>query len=159
MYVLRQKLKRLKPILREFGKPLNGLKHKIEDARKELLEAQKDLSNDTMNIGKILRVKQGTTEVLKWDEIEDMEIKQIAKIERIRSGDGNNRYFYASIKNKHKQNYISILTKEDGSVDYDQFEIEEEVLNFYTSLMGTTGDYMVSITQSVLIQASHLSLE
>lgn len=49
MKVLREKLRRLKQIVRKLMKPLTNIKSKIEKARGDLQEAQKDLAQDIMN--------------------------------------------------------------------------------------------------------------
>ncbi|KAI5381276.1 hypothetical protein KIW84_046058 [Lathyrus oleraceus] len=49
MKVLWEKLRRLKQIMRKLMKPLTNIKSKIEKARGDLQEAQKDLAQDIMN--------------------------------------------------------------------------------------------------------------
>ncbi|XP_058726404.1 uncharacterized protein LOC131597745 [Vicia villosa] len=98
MYILWHKLKRLVPVLRNFSKPLYGQRRKLMEARSNLIETQKSLSADRHNPVLILKVKEHTDLVIKLVEMEQEDIAQRAKIDWIKAGDGNNRYFYALIK-------------------------------------------------------------
>jgi hypothetical protein len=55
-----------------------------------------------MNPLHILHVKACTEEVIKWCNMEEQMFQQKAKIDWLKLGDGNNRYFHASIKAKQK---------------------------------------------------------
>jgi hypothetical protein len=50
-----------------------------------------------------MQVKNCTEEVIKWCDMEEQMLRQKAKIEWLKLGDGNNRYFHASIKAKQRQ--------------------------------------------------------
>lgn len=79
-YILWHKLKRLKPIMYNLPKPLLLSKEKVTEARANLSKAQVDLAADRMNSCKIQQVKYYTDEHLKWSDIEDSILRQIAKI-------------------------------------------------------------------------------
>lgn len=50
-----------------------------------------------------MKVKNYTEEVLKWSETEEQVLRQRAKINRLRLGDGNNAYFHAYMKAKQER--------------------------------------------------------
>lgn len=51
-------------------------------------------------------------------------------------GDGNNAYYYATLKTKQNAKTIRVLHRVDGVIITDQKYIENEVMDFYGSLMG-----------------------
>ncbi|CAK8576484.1 unnamed protein product [Lathyrus sativus] len=115
MFVLWHKLKRLKHDLRSFSKPLSDVKQRLLFARDNLKKAQQELSANRMNIIIIRKVKELTEEVISLNELEEKILQQRSKIEWLRKGDGNNLYFYASIKAKQHSNCLSNLKKNDGT--------------------------------------------
>ncbi|XP_058756408.1 uncharacterized protein LOC131629639 [Vicia villosa] len=100
MKVLWTKLTRLQSHLRRLGKPFAGIKQDILKARNELQLAQTELIADRMNVHIIEKVKLLTEEVINLNETEEKVIMQRAKIDWLRSGDGNNVYLYATLKSK-----------------------------------------------------------
>ncbi|XP_006576020.1 uncharacterized protein [Glycine max] len=89
-----------------------------------------------MNKEKIDKVKMCTETVIRWNEIDEEILQQRSKLDWLKLGDGNNAYFHASIRAKHKAKSIDKLELNDDSVIQDQPEIEAEDLRFYKSLMG-----------------------
>ncbi|XP_058783198.1 uncharacterized protein LOC131657862 [Vicia villosa] len=124
MFCLWKKLLRLQPILRKRSKPLAAIKDNINRAREELDAAQKDLISERGNCQIIEKVKRCTEEVLKWNEPDEQLLRQKAKIDWIKKGDGNNSFFYASIKTKNMKKDISMLYKSDDTLINDQQDIE-----------------------------------
>lgn len=157
MFVLWLKLKRLKPVLKKLSSPLNDMRNKIEDARKELQKAQKDLCCDRFNAEKISDVKNKTSHLLYLNELEESDMRQKAKIDWIRLGDGNNRYFHASIKGRHKQNNIGSLLKEDGSYISSQEDIETEVLDFYGGLLDSSENILEGLNIPAIREGNSLN--
>lgn len=56
--------------------------------------------------------------------------RQKFEIECLRLGDGNNAYFYASLKAKHIQSGPRVLYKGNETILIDQEDIEQEVIEF-----------------------------
>lgn len=77
-------------------------------------------------------------------------VKQRAKIKWLRYGDGNNKYFHASIKSRQQSKFMHNIQKEDGTVIHTQKELENEVLAFYTKLMGTTAAELEGIDTNAM---------
>ncbi|CAK8543759.1 unnamed protein product [Lathyrus sativus] len=136
MFVLWHKLKRLKHGLKQFSKPLSDIKTKLISARNILEETQEQLRNDRMNTNLIGKAKDLAEAVISLNEMEWKILHQRAKIDWIRKGDVNNQYFYAAIKSRHYSNCLSNLKKSDGSQITIKPDIEDEVIKFYSNLMG-----------------------
>jgi hypothetical protein len=83
-----------------------------------------------------MQVKHCTEEVIRWNDIEEQMLRQKAKIDWLKLGDGNNRYFHASIKAKQRHCDLRAIYKEDGTMVTTHEEIEQEVLGLYGNLMG-----------------------
>jgi hypothetical protein len=150
MYVLWKKLQRQQPILKDISKPLSDVKGEITNAREKLRKAQTDLGMDRMNVDKIDAVKQCNDDLLNWQEVEEKILQQKSKLDWLKLGDGNNRYFYASIKTKTTLKSINVLQKEDGTQLTNQEDIEEEVLSFYNKLMGTADNDLNGVDITVM---------
>lgn len=119
------------------SKPLIGATATLRKAREKLIEAQQKVSTDRMNPSYLLAVKHCTDEVHKWSGIEEDIMRQRVKINWLRLGDGNNRFFHAYLKSMKKQTEMRKIYKVDGTLLTTQAEIEKEVLDLYSSLMGT----------------------
>lgn len=143
--ILWKKLSRLKPVLMKMNKPLMGLKQQIENIRNKLTDAHNNLSHDRMNEQRIKEVKQHTENLLNLQENEEKVLRQRAKVEWIRLGDGNNAFFHASLKSRQKKCGITKLLQEDGTVVHQQEDISNEVLNFYGKLLGETHEKLKSV--------------
>jgi hypothetical protein len=92
-----------------------------------------------------MTVKACTEEVIKWSEMEEQMLMQKSKIEWLRLGDGNNHYFHASLKAKHRQCALRAIYKEDGTLLTNHEDIEQEVLQLYGNLMGKADDNLRGI--------------
>lgn len=143
--ILWKKLSRLKPVLMMMNKPLMGPKQQIENIRNKLTDAHNNLSHDRMNEQRIKEVKQHTENLLNLQETEEKVLRQRAKVDWIRLGDGNNAFFHASLKSRQKKCGITKLLQEDGTVVHQQEDISNEVLNFYGKLLGETHEKLKSV--------------
>jgi hypothetical protein len=136
MYILWRKLLRLQPLLRQLSRPILGIHITLEKARNDLQNAHNMLLADRMNPLHIMQVKRCTEEVIRWNDMEEQMLRQKSKIDWLKLGDGNNRYFHASLKAKQKQCELKAIYKEDDTMVTTHEEIEQEVLGLYGNLMG-----------------------
>ncbi|CAK8572403.1 unnamed protein product [Lathyrus sativus] len=116
MYILWQKLQRLKPDLVKFDKSMSNVKQQVEKSRLDLEKAQNDLLQNRMDITIIDKVKTCIENVIRWNEVEESIFMQRAKFDWLRMGDGNNAYYYATIKTKHHNRSMSMLQNVDGEI-------------------------------------------
>lgn len=97
--------------MKNLGRENVGIKAKLVQARSELNRLQLDLINDRENAKTMEQIKICTKELIILNEVEEMLLKQKSKITWLRLGDGNNAYFYASLKARHKHKSILIISR------------------------------------------------
>lgn len=144
-FILWEKLKRLRPVIRKLSKPLTDVQRNIISTREELKIAQEDLSRDVMNVNLINKVKVKTKEIIRWQELEEKVLQQKAKIDWTKLGDGNNHFFHASLKTKPHSKRMLKVSMEDGTDVNDKQGIEDIVLKFYGELMGSLWGKIVEL--------------
>lgn len=83
-----------------------------------------------MNVKKVKTVKKYTDEVINWRNMQEFFLRQKAKIDWLRLGDGNNIFFHENLKEKQRQTQMNTLHTSDGTITITQTKIEEEVLSF-----------------------------
>lgn len=86
-------------------------------------------------------------------------LAQRAEIKWLQLGDGNNAYFHATVKEKNKCANIQKLVGEDGSLLYSPEDIEKEVLNLYSKLVGDSANVMISLDIVVLREGAQITRE
>lgn len=69
-----------------------------------------------MNDTKIDKVNKYSRELIMWQGIEINVLRQKEKIDWLRMGDENNKYFHAIIKMRHKVKTLNSLQKAYGTV-------------------------------------------
>ncbi|KAI5424694.1 hypothetical protein KIW84_030759 [Lathyrus oleraceus] len=122
--------------------------NQLQAARDDLNKGQQNLSQDRMNDEKIRKVKGCTEEVLKWRNIEEQVLRQRAKLDWLRWGDGNNVYFHATIKAKAKQAQMYTLKATDGRQLSNQDEkLRKKFLSFkfYGDLVGSAASRLKGV--------------
>lgn len=131
-------------------KPLADIKRKITQARSDLEQSHRDLNENRMDPATINKVRQCRDELVGWQEVEESILRQRSKLKWLRLGDGNNKYFHATIKARQNSNSIYSLQKEDDTILKNHDDIEEEVLTFYRKLMGTADEVRNGIDVSAM---------
>ncbi|CAK8560470.1 unnamed protein product [Lathyrus sativus] len=112
-----------------------------------------------MNSQIIEEVKRCIEEVMSLNDIEEKSLRQRVKIERLRIGDGNNAFFHSSIKAKQNAKCLNYLQKYDGSIITTHHEIEKEVLEFYSQLMGKQDNNLKHIDIKAMRIENQLNME
>ncbi|XP_058784375.1 uncharacterized protein LOC131659164 [Vicia villosa] len=137
MFVLWRKLQRLKPNLTKLSRSRSSINVELTKARKELEVALESLISNRMDVMAIDKVKMLTAKVIEWNELEESMMRQRTKIDWLRMQDGNNAYFFATLKTKSQHRNLNVLHQNDGTVLNAKDEIHQEVLKYYRSIMGT----------------------
>ncbi|XP_058776902.1 uncharacterized protein LOC131651247 [Vicia villosa] len=136
MQALWKKLKRLKYVVKEFSKTAGNMQTKINETRNKLHDAHISLMLNR-NDGCLLESIKGlSADLIKYHEYEVARLAQRTKINWIRGGDENSKFFFAYLKARQNKNSINFLQLENGDIIEDQKGIEREVMRFYGSLMG-----------------------
>lgn len=97
-----------------------------------------------------LAEKETKFQLEKWIRVEESILKQKSRIQWLKLGDGNNAYFYASMKNRNSQNKIQKLTRSNGTVTQIKQEMEDEVMSFYKQLLGTAAEKIPATNTAVM---------
>ncbi|XP_058742380.1 uncharacterized protein LOC131614859 [Vicia villosa] len=157
--VLWIKLKRLQQSLRRLGKPLASMKQDLLKTRTDLTKSQNELVANKMNVQNIEKVKRLTEEVIKLNNTEEKMLMERAKVDWLRLRDGNNAFFYATLKSKCCSRSMNLIQNSDGTVLDSQQDIEREVLNHYVCLMGTDDNNFYHIDIEAMRNGRHLNME
>lgn len=94
-----------------------------------------------MNHQTILLEKEKVIEqkLEKHSLIEESVIKHNSRIQWVKLGDSNNRFFFVSMKNRVAHiHIIRSLVNEQGALTHTEKPITEEILSYYKQLLGST---------------------
>ncbi|XP_058759242.1 uncharacterized protein LOC131632512 [Vicia villosa] len=159
MYVVWQKLLRLQGPLGNLNKKMFQRSQNIQYSRDKLQLAKEQLEKDPFNADVMKNVKDRTDEMLLKIETKEKILIQKAKIDWIQLGDGNNKYFYANLKEKNKQTTLNRLESNTGNKLTDFKEIEDEIIQFYENLVGTNTTNMIHVDIEAIRRGPVLSSE
>ncbi|XP_070032423.1 uncharacterized protein [Nicotiana tomentosiformis] len=73
----------------------------------------------------------------KWSLIEESILQQKSRAKWIKLGDSNSKYFLVFMKERRHKKVIAELANAYGDRLTDQYQIQEEIIAFYKSLMGS----------------------
>lgn len=79
------------------------------------------------------------------------------KIKWLKLGDLNTSYFYACVTNRQAKNHISRLIDNAGEILQSANDVEEEILNFYKKLLGTTTSQLPVVIPKIMQKGYTLS--
>ncbi|XP_058776165.1 uncharacterized protein LOC131650474 [Vicia villosa] len=104
-------------------------------------------------------VKARAAKVVELNQMEENILKQKAKIDWLKLDDGNNSFFHNSIRERNKHNNMSTLTSLNGELLSNRTDISNEILSFYTGLVGTAANSIEGIDQPCILRGSIISKE
>lgn len=132
------KLKNVKKELKKLNsKEFAQVAEKVEDARHRLYEAQVQLQDDIANIELQQAEREHTHQLKYWSAVEESIMKQKSRIDWLKLGDANTKFFHASMKQRQQRNRMKTIFKADNTLCKEPKEIRAEVENFYKGLLGT----------------------
>lgn len=152
MKVVKRELKKLHT--QQFGKArdkVNMLRKQIDD-----IHCQHDFDLDGTAQ---MREKEFLAELRHWSQIEDKILRQKSRINRLKLGDANTKFFFTATKAIYTKNRIQLLIDESGNSITDMQEIRDEILKFYKMLLGTKATALPSIDLSVVRNGKMLSVQ
>lgn len=158
MQRLWKRLMRLKNELLTLNRKFD-IQKKVQSARIDLAEAFVELRTNQTEASRINKVKEKTESLIYWNEMEERDLMQRAKIDWISLGDGNTKFFHAYLKTKQKSTTMKMLQKLDGSVITNHANIAQEVIEYYSSLMGHNSPHLNHIDIKALREGKQFSLE
>ncbi|XP_058777040.1 uncharacterized protein LOC131651391 [Vicia villosa] len=104
------------------------------------------------------RVKQLSEELIKLHNHEEARLIQRTKINWIRQGDENSHFFYAYLKSRQNRNCIKYLQRDSGDIVSGQSDMEKEVMDFYSSLMGDSAKSIKYINIEAMREGKQLEV-
>ncbi|XP_058753184.1 uncharacterized protein LOC131626385 [Vicia villosa] len=140
MYICWRKLIRLQKVMISLNRAIADGVKRIQLSRDNLEKVQTMLEEDKFNRDIIEQAKYWTDEIIKGTNIEEKILSQKAKVDWLQLGDGNNRYFHAIVNQKNKQKSLLGLEDQNGKLLTGFQDLEEEILKFYTNLVGTASN-------------------
>ncbi|XP_058784180.1 uncharacterized protein LOC131658948 [Vicia villosa] len=153
------KLQRLKKDIKRFSRDNGNMGIKLQAARTSLHQAQLELINNRQNHILIERIKQLSIDINTIHEHEESRMRQRTKLNWIRQGDDNSKFFFAYLKARQNKSCITFLQQENGEILTEQNDLEKEVLDFYGSLMGDRARRIQHIDISAMREGSQLRLD
>ena len=167
MYILHEKLKRLKAELRRFNKTYFGnISAKVEEKRKELADIQIQILNFPSNDILIEREKSLTKEFSDMLKAEESFYRQKSRIDWIKEGDQNTKFFQKMTAAGQNRSSIRYLIDVDGHKLSSFDQISNEAVGFFQKLIGqrdveVTGcnkELLSEIVQTVLPESAGVEL-
>ncbi|KAI5674142.1 hypothetical protein M9H77_14506 [Catharanthus roseus] len=135
-FALCRKLKMLKKGLQELNsKHFAHISAKVEAARASLKRAQTDLYERPLDDGLKEEVRQIQNKAVFLIDAERKFFAQKIKCEFFLQGDKGTRFFHSLVKRNAKKNFITSITREDGTYTTNGKEVEDDFISFYGKLL------------------------
>lgn len=149
--------KKLKKPLKELNARWYVKTHdRVSDIRQQLkgiqLRRQQNLTDATL----IVEEKRLLGELERWSNIEERIWQQKARIDWLKLGDSNTKFFHAYARMRRNTNAIHRLIRGDGSVCLGQAQIKQEILHFYKQLMGSAADELKMVDKLIMERGPRL---
>ncbi|KAK8695587.1 hypothetical protein V6N13_000740 [Hibiscus sabdariffa] len=112
------------------------LSSKVNAKRKELEAAQLLNLSDAIDAGTVNRVRELSIELSQLEDVERCFYRQRAKVQWLNEADQSTKFFSFVVKVKSKRQAITSLLNEAGAPLDTQELISNEIVNFFSSLLG-----------------------
>ncbi|XP_070046398.1 uncharacterized protein [Nicotiana tomentosiformis] len=126
-----------------------GVTTKIEHLRYKLQDTQEQLNRDYFD-AVALEEKMLLEELERWSLIKESILQQKSRAKWIKLGDSNTKYFSAVMKERSHKKVITKLTNAFGDRLTDQKQIQQEIIAFYKSLMGSRSDHLPVVNREIM---------
>ncbi|KAL9691548.1 hypothetical protein QQ045_011972 [Rhodiola kirilowii] len=137
LFLLQAKLKKMKAMFKErFVNVTVGLDKRVEDARDHLLNIQKSV-HDNPGIESSLSLEtEAAKEFKKLKRYQMIFYQQRTKMQWLKHGDINSRFFHSVIEGRRSRNNIKAVRLADVSISSDKKIIHSVFSNYFQSLLG-----------------------
>lgn len=135
MFVLVTKLKALKKELKILNRQQYGdISTRVHKVREDLEETQRKLHLNPTNHELIKEEKMKLQEFSKFSLAEESFAKQKSRVQWLKEGDQNTKYFYKCINGRRNLNKIAKINLGDGTCVEDPRSIKETFVNHFSKL-------------------------
>ena len=141
MFRLSKKLKSLKDPLKSLNRQHYAhISARAQAAAVELVDMQKLLHDNPIDIQLQERVSDLRTRALKLAEAEASYCSQLAKAKYLKNCDRGTKFFHGLIRSRRTKSSITSITLECGERSNLISQVSEAFVLFYKGLLGTKGD-------------------
>ncbi|XP_056697670.1 uncharacterized protein [Spinacia oleracea] len=160
MLLVWERLKVIKSKLKGIhNKEFKGIQERIDLSRQQLDLIQTQLQSHPTDSSLLVQGQECPNSLRKWLKVKEIASKQKSRLHWLKSGDANNKFFFAAVKERHKINGIDLLM-DDSNVKLEKpEEIQKEVINFYSSLLGSCATQLPAIDITTMRSDSRLSYQ
>ncbi|XP_039060370.1 uncharacterized protein LOC120204346 [Hibiscus syriacus] len=156
MTTLITKLKRLKITLKSFNKDnFSNISDRVKLKRLELEQQQILTLKGEESIVKEIGLQE---DLILLEEAEAEFLKQKAKVQCIRDGDKNSKFFHSIVASKNKRNIIRVLVDDSGCILESFDSMSQEVLSFYSNMLGSADASLKEVDPNLLKELIDYSL-
>ncbi|KAH7863070.1 hypothetical protein Vadar_012922 [Vaccinium darrowii] len=138
MFRLTMKLKRLKPVLRELNKKcFSNISHRVVEARQHMDALQLLCAQNAGDDNIRAQEKEAVRLYMELSAAEESFKKQKSRVNWLALGDQNTKFFHHKVSCNRMRNKIFSLVNAEGSRLDRPEEVRQEIIEFYTNLLGT----------------------
>ncbi|KAL9677441.1 hypothetical protein QQ045_005671 [Rhodiola kirilowii] len=141
LFLLQAKLKKMNETFKErFVNVTVGLDKRVEDARGNLLNIQMSVHDNPGDETLLSLETEAAKEFRKLKRYQIIFYQQRTKMQWIKDGDINSRFFHSVIKGRRSRNNIKAVRLADGSISSERNRIHSVFSNYFQSLLGYSVD-------------------
>ena len=138
MYRLTRKLRNVKSRLKAFNFQIfDNIQEKVVESRETLQRAQADLLSNPNDSGLVENEKICLKNLHELARDEEGYLKQKSRIQWLKLGDQNSKFFHKVVKARNSRNSIKSITLENGCRIEDPSSIKKEFVNHFQSVLGS----------------------
>ncbi|KAL2924549.1 hypothetical protein RDABS01_023077 [Bienertia sinuspersici] len=158
--IIWEKSKLVKKALKQVhSQEFTSITSKIDKARDELTSVQQSLAQEPDLLELQEKEKICTLNLKKWLSIEESALRQKARIQWLKLGDSNERFFYSAVKARQDFNSVRALYSEQGQKLVDMQDIRGEFVKFYSNLLGSRSTELESIDLPTVRNGPQVSVQ
>ncbi|XP_021996282.1 uncharacterized protein LOC110893484 [Helianthus annuus] len=146
-----KKLKLLKSPLRGLLFQQGNLHKKVENIRRELDAIQLDIDLNPMNAGLLSQEAKLLADYQDACLDEERFLKQKSKVDWLRAGDANTKFFHASLKSRNHVTRIEVISNSHG-VLFQGDDVSKALVHHYENFIGIEDDINLHPTHDLFVK-------
>ncbi|KAH0636487.1 hypothetical protein KY289_036402 [Solanum tuberosum] len=159
MFQVVKSLKGLKKSFQELNREhFRNIPIEVEEDRMALAEVQKWLHQNPSDIALQEQEKQKCQRFRKSSYLAEVFLQQRSKVNWIKLGDDNTRYFYSIIKHKRLQQATNQIRDKEGNMQTENTSIAKMFVEYYEELLGKKERYRIKAFGSFLKNGHMLTI-